>query len=79
MKYLTTKEAAAVLGVSQRHIQRLVVEADTSPKTSRWKWGRELINLSPMNAVKRTIRISPYAFWELKKSLEEPFLRPEQQ
>ena len=28
MKYLTAKEAAAVLGVSQRHIQRLVAEAD---------------------------------------------------
>ena len=39
MKYLTTKEAAAVLGVSTRHIQRLVAEAD-GDRHSRWKFGK---------------------------------------
>ena len=45
MKYLTTKEAAAVLGVSTRHIQRLVAEAD-GDRHSRWRFAeRSLILL----------------------------------
>ena len=40
MKFLTTKEAAAVLGVSTRHIQRLVAEADAD-RHSRIKKPRQ--------------------------------------
>ena len=55
---LTTKEAATALGVSLRHIQNLISEADTDTKRSRWKYGRELINLSPRHSARRTIRIN---------------------
>lgn len=55
---LTTKEAATALGVSLRHIQNLISEADTDTKRSRWKYGRELINLSPRHSARRTIRVN---------------------
>ena len=55
---LTTKEAATALGVSLRHIQNLISEADTDTKRSRWKYGRELINLSPLHSARRTIRVN---------------------
>ena len=57
MKYLTSKEAAAVLGVSQRHIQRLVAEADGT-RHSRWRFGREIIDISPKGSIKRTLRFN---------------------
>ena len=61
MTMLTVKEAADVLGVSQRHIIRLIDEADTTPKTARWKFGRELIDLTPSTSRSRTIRVNPSA------------------
>ena len=57
MKYLTAKEAAAVLGVSTRHIQRLVAEAD-GDRHSRWRFGREIIDISPKGSIKRTLRFN---------------------
>ena len=54
---LTVKEAAEVLGVTPRHIQRLIQEADIDKK-SRWRFGREIVNLSPRSAVRRTLRIN---------------------
>ncbi len=54
---VTLKEAAEVMGVSYRHVQRLVEEANTI-KQSRWRYGRELINLSPATAVRRTLRVN---------------------
>ena len=54
---LTTVEAADALGVSNRHIKRLIQEAD-SCKKSRWRWGRELIDLSPVSSQRRTVRIN---------------------
>lgn len=54
---LTTAEAAEALGVSVRHIKNLIHEAD-SCKKSRWRWGRELVNLSPVTAQRRTVRVN---------------------
>ena len=54
---LTTKQAAEVMGVSYRHVQELIHEADVS-KQSRWQFGREIINLSPKTALRRTLRIN---------------------
>ena len=54
---LTTAEAADALGVSERHIKRLIHEADSCRK-SRWRWGRELINLAPHGAQRRTVRVN---------------------
>ena len=45
------------MGVSYRHVQRLVEEANTI-KQSRWRYGREIVNLSPATAVRRTLRIN---------------------
>ena len=59
MSLLTIKQAASVLNVSVRHINRLIDEADTTPKTARWKFGKELIDLTPASSTKRTIRINP--------------------
>lgn len=57
MTLLTIKEAAAALKVSRRHIDRLIDEADAYPKTARWKFGKELVDLTPSSSTKRTIRI----------------------
>lgn len=54
---LTVAEAAEALGVSDRHIKRLIHEADASRK-SRWRWGRELIDLAPVGASRRTVRVN---------------------
>lgn len=54
---LTVAEAAEVLSVSQRHIKRLIHEAD-SDRRSRWRWGRELINLAPAQARRRVVRVN---------------------
>ena len=54
---LTVPEAAEALGVSERHIKRLIHEADSCRK-SRWRWGHELINLAPHGAQRRTVRVN---------------------
>jgi hypothetical protein len=54
---LTVAEAADALGVSQSHIKRLIHEADSCRK-SRWRWGRELIDLSPVGAQRRMVRVN---------------------
>lgn len=54
---LTVQEAAAALGVSERHIKRLIAEADANRK-SRWRWGRELVNLAPVGSSRRTVRVN---------------------
>lgn len=54
---LTIPEAAEALGVSTRHIERLIAEADANRK-SRWRWGRELVDLAPLGSRRRTVRIN---------------------
>ena len=54
---LTIKEAAEVMGVSTKHIHRLIQEADTH-KGSSWKHGREIVNLSTRASLRRTLRIN---------------------
>ena len=54
---LTVTEAAEALGVSDRHIKRLIHEADATRK-SRWRWGRELIDLAPVGSSRRTVRVN---------------------
>ena len=54
---LTVAEAAEALGVSGRHIKRLVAEADANRK-SRWRWGRELIDLAPVGSSRRCVRVN---------------------
>jgi hypothetical protein len=54
---VNTAEAADALGVSVRHIKNLIHEAD-SCKKSRWRWGRELIDLAPVHSQRRTVRIN---------------------
>ena len=54
---LTIAEAAEALGCSTGHIKRLIHEADANRK-SRWRWGRELINLAPVSSQRRMVRIN---------------------
>jgi excisionase family DNA binding protein len=54
---LTVAEAAEVLSVSERHIKRLIHDADSN-RRSRWRWGRELINLAPAHAQRRVVRVN---------------------
>lgn len=53
----TIAEAAQALGVSRRHIERLIAEADASRK-SRWRWGRELVDLTPVGSSRRVVRVN---------------------
>ena len=55
---LTPKEAASAMGVSINHVRRLIEEADSMGKRARWRHGKEIIDLSPINSVRRTLRIS---------------------
>jgi excisionase family DNA binding protein len=54
---LTVAEAAEVLGVSERHIKRLIEEA-TANRKSRWRFGRELVDLAPLGSHRRMVRIN---------------------
>jgi hypothetical protein len=54
---LTVAEAADALAVSESHIKRLIHEADSCRK-SRWRWGRELVDLSLAGAQRRTVRVN---------------------
>jgi hypothetical protein len=54
---LTIAEAAEALAVSDKHIERLVDEADAN-RRSRWRWGRELTNLTLLGSKKRTVRVN---------------------
>ncbi len=54
---LTIEDAAKALSVSPKTIRRLIDEADANRK-SRWRWGRELINLAPVNAQRRMVRVN---------------------
>lgn len=54
---LTVKEAAEALGVSERHIKNLIHEADVNRK-SRWRFGREIVDMSPLGSMRRTLRIN---------------------
>jgi hypothetical protein len=53
----TIPEAAEALRVSTRHIERLIAEADAN-RRSRWHWGRELIDLSPVGSTRRLVRVN---------------------
>lgn len=54
---LTIPEAAEALGVSKRHIERLIAEAIANRK-SRWRFGRELVDLAPLGSQRRMVRIN---------------------
>jgi hypothetical protein len=54
---LTIPEAAAALGCSTRHIERLIDEA-TRCRKSRWRFGRELIDLAPLGSQRRMVRVN---------------------
>jgi hypothetical protein len=55
---LTINEAAKAMGVSRNHVRRLVEEADVLGKKARWRYGREIVDLSPVDALRRTLRIN---------------------
>jgi hypothetical protein len=57
---LTIEEAAAALGVSKSHIKRLISEAEVD-RRSRWQFGREIVDMSPKGAQRRTLRINANA------------------
>jgi len=59
-KLVTIREAAKGLGVHEDHIWNLIKEADTS-RLSRWRYGREIIDLSRVGASRRTLRINLHA------------------
>ena len=54
---LTVQEAADALGVSAMHIKNLIAEADVD-RASRWRFGREIIDISPKGSQRRTLRIN---------------------
>lgn len=57
---LTVGEAANALGVSQRHVKRLIAEA-TANRKSRWRFGRELVDLAPLGSQRRMVRVNLHA------------------
>lgn len=63
---VTIAKAAKILGVSSKHVVRLVNEAEISKK-SRWRFGREIIDLTPTGAQRRTIRINLAAIMHVQQ------------
>lgn len=68
---LTITDAAKALGISRTLVQTLVQEADSSRK-SRWRYGREIIDLTPMGHTRRTLRINVHAVLGQAASLSGP-------
>lgn len=54
---LTVEDAAVALSCSPKTIRRLIDEADANRK-SRWRWGRELIDLAPVGSSRRMVRVN---------------------
>jgi len=54
---LTIEDAAVALSVSPKTIRRLIDEADANRK-SRWRWGREIVNLAPVGSSRRMVRVN---------------------
>ena len=54
---LTIPQAAEALSCSEKTIRRLIAEADAN-RRSRWRWGRELIDLAPVGSSRRLVRIN---------------------
>jgi len=50
--------AAIALGVSRRHIQELINDAEAGIKGTPWRFGREIIDLSRAGSKLRTLRIN---------------------
>jgi hypothetical protein len=58
---LTIQQAADAMGVSRRHVERLIDEAQACPKIAKWREKRDFVDLSPAGSKLRTIRIIPEA------------------
>lgn len=74
---LSIQEAADLFAVSRKHIQKLIDEADTI-KNPRWRWGKELIELTPKASGKRVIRVNVTAFCWWTEEAEAAFHRTRQ-
>ena len=60
-KLLTPQEAADAMGVSRKHIDRLIDEAQTCPRVAKWREKRDFVDLSLAGSKHRCIRILPEA------------------
>ena len=60
-KLLTIKQAADLMGVSRRHVDRLIDEAQTCPKIAKWREKRDFVDLSLAGSAHRCIRVCPDA------------------
>ena len=59
-RLLSIKEAAELMGVSYWTIYMLIADADTN-KRSTWRYGKEIIDLTPSGNKNRILRINPAA------------------
>ena len=59
-KLLSIKEAAQLLGVDPWTIRKLIADADNNKK-STWRYGNEIIDLTPSGNKNRILRINPQA------------------
>ena len=58
---LTIQQAADLMGVSRRHVYRLIDEAQTCPKIAKWREKRDFVDLSIASSKHRCIRVRPDA------------------
>ena len=58
---LTPQQAADAMGVSKYVVERLINDAQTCPRTAKWREKRDFIDLTPAGNVRRIIRIMPQA------------------
>ena len=70
---LTIQQAADAMGVSRRHVDRLIDEAQTCPKIAKWRERRDFVDLSIAGSKHRCIRVRPDALGiPLQPQTQEP-------
>ena len=70
---LTIQQAADAMGVSRRHVERLIDEAQACPKIAKWREKRDFVDLSIASSKHRCIRVRPDALGiPLQPQVQEP-------
>ena len=69
---LTPQQAADAMGVSKYVVEKLINDAQTCPKTAKWREKRDFIDLTPAGNVRRIIRIMPEALGLSVSQVSQP-------
>ena len=70
---LTPQQAADAMGVSKYVVEKLINDAQTCPRTAKWREKRDFVDLSIASSKHRCIRVRPDALGiPLQPQTQEP-------